>query len=458
VSEEREKRDERDAREERTYHVDVLTRVEGEGRFVLQLKEGRVVRSELAIFEAPRFFEAFLRGRDRHEVVDVVARICGICPVAYQMSAALALEAALNVAVPDPIRRLRRLLYCGEWIESHALHVFLLHAPDFLGFPSAIEMAAEHRELVERGLRMKKIGNAILETLGGRATHPVSPRIGGFSKVPTRERLRALREDLATGLRDAELTVTWAASLPMPPLDVEYVYVALDAPEYPLEGGDTILVGREGTTERVPIERFDEHFVERQVPHSNALQATLHDGTTYLTGPAARLHHHAERLHPRARAAMEAIALPRSVRNPHQFLVVRALELVHAFAEALELVDAYVEPREAFVPDVIPAERSPADSADPSSARVGFGATEAPRGLLWHRYELDEDGLVRDARIVPPTSQNQARIEADLVAMAPALLALPHDEATALCERLIRSYDPCISCATHFLDLRIEGA
>jgi len=446
VSEKRES----SACEERTYHVDVLTRVEGEGRFVLQLEGGRVVRSELAIFEAPRFSEAFLRGRDRHEVVDVVARICGICPVAYQMSAALALEAALEISVPDPIRRLRRLLYCGEWIESHALHVFLLHAPDFLGFPSAIEMAAEHRELVERGLRMKKIGNAILETLGGRATHPVSPRIGGFSKVPTRERLRALREELATGLRDAELTVAWAASLPMPPLDVDYVYVALDAPEYPLERGDTILVGREGTTTRVPIERFDEFFVERQVPHSNALQATLHDGTTYLTGPAARLHHHAERLHPRARAVMESIALPRSVRNPHQFLVVRALELVHAFAEALDLVEAYVEPRDAFVRE--------APAADATIARIGFGATEAPRGLLWHRYELDEDGLVRDARIVPPTSQNQARIEADLVAMAPALLALRHDEATALCERLIRSYDPCISCATHFLDLRIEGA
>lgn len=444
-----EERDERRAPEERTYHVDVLTRVEGEGRFVLQLEGGRVVRSELAIFEAPRFFEAFLRGRDRHEVVDVVARICGICPVAYQMSAALALEAALQLAVPDPIRRLRRLLYCGEWIESHALHVFLLHAPDFLGFPSAIEMAAEHRELVERGLRMKKIGNAILETLGGRATHPVSPRIGGFSKVPTRERLRALREDLAAGLRDAEHTVAWAAGLPMPPLDVEYVYVALDAPEYPLDRGDTILVGRGGGTTRVPIERFDEHFVERQVPHSNALHATLHDGTTYLTGPAARLHHHAERLHPRARAAMEAIGLPRSVRNPHQFLVVRALELVHAFADALDLVDAYVEPREAFVRE------APLDA--PKGARVGFGATEAPRGLLWHRYELDDEGLVHDARIVPPTSQNQARIEADLVAMAPALLALPHDEATALCERLIRSYDPCISCATHFLDLRIEG-
>ncbi len=445
-----EKPDEREAREERTYHVDVLTRVEGEGRFVLQLEGGRVVRSELAIFEAPRFFEAFLRGRDRHEVVDVVARICGICPVAYQMSAALALEAALQLSVADPIRRLRRLLYCGEWIESHALHVFLLHAPDFLGFPSAIEMAAEHRELVERGLRMKKIGNAILETLGGRATHPVSPRIGGFSKVPTRERLRALREDLATGLCDAELTVTWAASLPMPSLDVEYVYVALDAAEYPLERGDAILVGREGVTTRVPIDRFEETFVERQVPHSNALQATLPDGTTYLTGPAARLHHHAERLHPRARAAMESIALPRSVRNPHQFLVVRALELVHAFAEALDLVDAYVEPRQAFVRE--------ASAADATNARVGFGATEAPRGLLWHRYELDDEGLVRDARIVPPTSQNQARIEADLVAMAPALLALPHDEATALCERLIRSYDPCISCATHFLDLRIEGA
>lgn len=430
--------------DERTYHVDVLTRVEGEGRFTLQVEGGRVVRSELAIFEAPRFFEALLRGRDRHEVIDVVARICGICPVAYQMSAARALEAALGVSVPSSLRELRRLLYCGEWIESHALHIFLLHAPDFLGFASAVEMATEHRELVERGLRLKKAGNAILEVLGGRATHPVSPRIGGFSKVPARSRLQSLRASLEAGLQDAEATVRWAASLTMPELDVDYVYVALEADAYPLEHGDAILVARGEDVERVPIERFEEVFVERQVPHSNALQATLHDGTPYLTGPAARLHHHADRLHPRARALMAEVGLARSVRNPHAFVVVRAVELVHAFAEALALVDEYAEPNAPFV------------SSD-AHAGVGYGATEAPRGLLWHRYELDAEGLVADARIVPPTSQNQARIEADLVAQAPLLLALDHAEATALCEKLIRSYDPCISCATHFLDLRIEA-
>jgi coenzyme F420-reducing hydrogenase alpha subunit len=428
--------------EEKIFKVDLLARVEGEGSFSLRVRDGAVEEARLAIFEAPRFFEAFLRGRTLYEVPDIVARICGICPVAYQMSALAAIEGALGVAPSLPIRRLRRLLYCGEWIESHALHVFLLHAPDFLGYPSAIEMARDHRDVVERGLALKKTGNALIALLGGRAIHPVSPRVGGFSKVPRRRELHNLRDQLLRGLDDALAAVRWAASLLAPDFEQDYVFVALAAgDEYPLESGDRVLVSGRAD---VPIAAFDQHFVEEQVPYSNALQCRLADGTPYLCGPMARLHHHQRRLHPVAAEALRTSGLALPVQNPYRSIVVRTIEITHAFAEAIDIIDAYEEPDPPFVE--ISARKA-----------AGAGATEAPRGLLWHRYSLDADGLVEDARIVPPTSQNQARIERDLARIAPLLLTLPHDAATQRCEQLIRAYDPCISCATHFLKLSIES-
>lgn len=432
----------------RTFKVDLLARVEGEGRFRVELDEQGAVRAaNLQIFEAPRYFEALLRGRSYEEVPDLVARICGICPIAYQLGAARALERALGLDPPSAgIRALRRLIYCGEWIESHALHVFMLHAPDFLGYPSAIAMAADHRPIVERGLRIKKVGNRIMEVLGGRAVHPVSPRIGGFSRTPTPSELQALRPELARALDEAEATVEWTATLAMPDHPQDYLFAALVADAYPLEWGDTIALGDgRGAAELVAVDDWLARVDEHQVPHSNALQARLRDtGQPYLVGPLARINHHAAKLHPRAQAALERSGLRLPVDNPHRSIVVRAIEIVHALAEALDIVDAYtvrVEP--AFV--------------EPTTLRasVGIGCTEAPRGLCWHRYELDDRGHVVDARIVPPTSQNQARIEQDLIGIAPQLLALDHAEATAMCERIIRAYDPCISCATHFLRLEI---
>lgn len=424
-----------------TFHVELLSRVEGEGRFHLQVEHGEVRAARLEIFESPRYFEALLRGRSLFDVPDIVARICGICPVAYQMSSVRALERALGIDPPEPaIRQLRRLLYCGEWIESHALHVYMLHAPDFLGYASAIEMAVDHRDLVERGLRMKKAGNTLIEVLGGRAVHPVSPRVGGFSRVPMAGELKAVRAMLAQALDDAEDTVDWTAGLTAPRFEQDYVFVALSGDAYPLEWGDALAVsGREA----VPVDEFESAFLETHVEHSNALQCHLADGTPYLVGPMARLSLFAERLHPRAQAALARTKLALPVRNPYHSIIVRAIELVHAFAEAVDIIDAYVRPE------------MPYREAEPR-AGVGRGCTEAPRGACWHRYDINDEGLVASARIVPPTSQNQARIERDLMSIAPQLLALDHDVATHQCEQLIRAYDPCISCATHFLTLDIE--
>jgi len=425
----------------RNIRVEMLTRVEGEGRFHLKVKDGKVEEATLTIFEPPRFFEAFLVGRSLLEVPDIVARICGICPVTYQMTSLRALEGILGIDPTPEIRALRRLMYCAEWIQSHALHVFLLHAPDFLGYANAMEMARDHKPLVEMGLRMKKVGNTLLEVMGGRAIHPVSPRVGGFSKIPSPKKLRALLTELEWGLDAALETVEVTTGLPMMGFEQPYVFVALDGgKDYPIEWGNSIAIsGRES----VPVEAFEEVFIEEQLPQSPALHARLPDGTPYLTGPMARMSLFADKLHPTAQKSLEGTGMRLPVLNPYRSIVVRSVELVHAFAEAIDLIRGYK------------GSGSPYQEA-PLRAGEGRGATEAPRGLQYQRHRVNEEGLILESRIIPPTSQNQARIEADLAGLGPEILALSEAEATLRCEQLIRAYDPCISCATHFLKLEIE--
>ena len=423
------------------FQVENLTRVEGEGSLHLRVRDGLVEEAHLQIFEAPRYFEALVVGRTPDEVIDIVARICGICPVAYQMSAVHAFEDLFGVEVDPGVRALRRLLYCGEWIESHALHVYLLHAPDFLGYPSAVELARDHRDLVAGGLRLKKAGNRLLAVLGGRPIHPVSVRVGGFWRLPLRAELLAIRPELEEALRLAQLTVDVVNGLTAPSFEREPRLVALRHPaEYPLNDGR--IVSSDGVDLAPPD--WGEAFHEVQVPWSNALQARASDGLPYLLGPSARVVLSGDRLHPLAKEALARTGALDSIRrNPSRSIVARAVELVHVTAEALDIVDAYVRPD---APAEAPAWRP----------GVAAWATEAPRGLLFHRYVVGEDGKVAAATIVPPTSQNQAAIEADLASFAPAVLDLPMGEATHRLEQLIRSYDPCISCATHFLDLSVE--
>jgi len=425
------------------FQVENLTRVEGEGSLRLHVRDGVVEEAHLAIFEAPRYFEALVVGRTPDEVIDIVARICGICPVAYQMSAVHAFENLFEVEVHPQVRALRRLLYCAEWIESHALHIYLLHAPDFLGYPSAVEMARDHRELVADGLRLKKAGNHLLSVLGGRPIHPVSVRVGGFSRMPSRAELVALRPSLEEALRLSQATVEVVAGLDTPSFEREPRLVSLRHPtEYPLNDGR--IVSSDGVDLAPPD--WGEAFHEVQVPWSNALQARGTDGLPYLLGPSARVVLAGDQLHPLAKEALARTGALDSIRrNPYRSIVARAVELVHVTAEALDIVDAYARPDAPAVPVA-------------SRPGVAAWATEAPRGLLFHRYVVGDDGKVAAATIVPPTSQNQAAIEADLATFAPAVLDLPMGEATHRLEQLIRSYDPCISCATHFLDLTVEAA
>jgi coenzyme F420-reducing hydrogenase alpha subunit len=431
----------RDTRRTRTIRTDYLARVEGEGAMYVKLDGSEVEEVKLRIYEPPRFFEAFLRGRAFTEAPDITARICGICPVAYQMSSVRAMEDACGVTIDEgPIRDLRRLLYCGEWIESHSLHIYMLHAPDFLGYAGAIEMARDHREIVEQALQMKKAGNALMSVIGGREVHPINVRVGGFYRAPDAARLRELIEPFERAREIALDTVRWTAALPFPEVDIDVEHVALHEPgRYPIDLGRIV---SDRALDIAPSQ-FDEHVAEEHVEHSTALHARIRQRGTYLTGPLARYAIGSSSLRPLAHDAARDAGLAESCTNPFQSIVVRAVELVEATDEALELIERYEQPDVSAI-DVQPR------------AAVGHGVTEAPRGMLYHRYEIDDEGTILDARIVPPTSQNQRAIEEDLRSVVASHLDLADDELTVRCEQAIRNHDPCISCSTHFLDLTID--
>ncbi|MGW3472151.1 Ni/Fe hydrogenase subunit alpha [Saccharopolyspora sp. NPDC000995] len=450
-------------RTSKVLRIGALARVEGEGALHLSLQDGEVAEARLAIYEPPRFFEAFLRGRSYREPPDITARVCGICPVAYQMSACRAIEDACGVVVGGQLAALRRLLYCGEWIESQTLHIYLLHAPDFLGADSATDLARTHRADVERGLSLKQAGNAIVELLGGRAIHPINARLGGFHRLPTPSELRPLAERLRRARDDAAATVRWVADFDFPDAGCDHDLLALAEPgTYAIESGiPTVMISPSGaglpadTNRALPthtfgVREFDEHVVETQVPYSTALHSRL-DGRRHLTGTLARYAISGRWLSPIALEAAQDAGLgnPREgavCRNPFRSIVVRAIEVLYAVDEALRIIDAY-EPRPQPCVDV------------PPRAGTGYGATEAPRGLLYHRYTMRDDGTLTDVSIVPPTAQNQGAIEHDLLRLVQERLdsGQPTDaELAFLCEKAIRNHDPCISCSAHFLNLTVD--
>ncbi|MEU2262161.1 nickel-dependent hydrogenase large subunit [Streptomyces sp. NPDC019645] len=442
--------------------VPALSRVEGETALHLRIHDGIVTHARLGIYEAPRFFEAFLRGRAHTEPPDLTSRICGICPVAYQLSACRAVEDACGIVVDGEIAALRRLLYCGEWIESQTLHIHLLHAPDFLGHEDVISMSRSHLAHVERGLRLKQTGNAVVELLGGRAIHPVNVRLGGFHRAPTRAELRPLTERLRTALDDAWDTLRWVAGFDFPDAECDADLLALTEPgTYAIESGTPAVLPYDRTLEPrgFPLRSFSEHVAEEQVPHSTALHSRL-DGRRHLAGSLARYAVNGHLLSPTALEAAREAGLgtpplasrpegagPGEVcRNPYRSILVRAVEVLYAVEEALRIIAAYERPARPYV-------------EVPARAGVGHGATEAPRGLLYHRYAFDGEGRITDACIVPPTAQNQGAIEEDLRRIVQAGLDRGEEseaELTRLCELAIRNHDPCISCSAHFLELDIE--
>lgn len=425
----------------RTIKVAALSRVEGEGGMSVRLNGREVESVELRIFEPPRFFEAFLRGRSPHEVPDIVARICGICPVAYQMSAVQALERIVGVTITPEIRRLRRLLYCGEWIESHGLHMHLLHAPDFLGCESGLQAAERWPDEIRRGLKLKKYGNDLLDVLGGRAIHPINVAVGGFHRMPRRDEFARLIPNFEWGVEAAIAATRWVSTLNFPDFEEDYDFVSVSHPdEYPLNEG-RIVSSTGGTW---TVDEYESEFEEVQVPHSTALQAVRRSTSSpYCVGPLARINLCFEQLSPRARRVADEIGFTLPCRNPFKMIIARGLELIHVYDEALNILREYREPSIAKLPVTLgPGE--------------GCAATEAPRGLLYHRYRCDDSGLLSFAKIVPPTSQNQSRIERDLAQWLPRVIDQSDEVIARSCEKVIRNYDPCISCSTHFLRITWE--
>ena len=425
----------------RTLKVDYLARVEGEGALTISTRGKEVVEVALRIFEPPRFFEAFLRGRSQMEVPDITARICGICPVAYQMSACHAVEDAHGVRLPPHIRELRRLLYCGEWIESHVLHMFMLHAPDFLGYQDSLQMAKDHGPQVQLGLRTKKAGNAIVQALGGREIHPINVKVGGFYRLPSQNELRALLPGLKKGLEEIQEATRWMAGFHYPSLERDYEYVAVHHPdEYGMNEG-AVLSSR-GLS--IPAQEYEDHYEEVHVQHSTALHSRrIEGGGHYFVGPMARMTLNWEQLPDNLKKLAEEVGVAPPMNNPYRSLLSRGVETAYAFQEAIRIVEAY-DPHglEAAV-------------EIPHGAGTGRAATEAPRGMLFHRYEVDDEGDIVTAKIVPPTSQNQATIEDDLREIAGDLADMPAEAATWRAEQTVRNYDPCISCSTHFLKLKV---
>jgi sulfhydrogenase subunit alpha len=419
--------------------IPVLARVEGEGALELSIQDNQITELKLNIYEPPRFFEKFLEGRSHHEVIDIVARICGICPVAYQMSAVHAIESILHINPGPWVRSMRRLMYCGEWIESHALHIHLLAAPDFLGFDSALGMAEQYPEEVRRGLRLQHLGNQIISLLGGRSVHPVGVRVGGFHHAPAQADVDRLMHDLIAARTDAQALIVWTTGLAFPDDQQEFTSVALHHPdEYPMNEGR--IIASDGLN--IDIAEYQQHFRESHVAYSTALHSSLH-GEPYLVGPLARLNLNHGQIPDSILALASQVGIQFPSRNMFHSIVARAIEINYALEEAIRILSEYTPTSQPYVTSTI-------------TAGTGFGCSEAPRGILWHRYTIDAQGDVTNAVIIPPTSQNQARVEQDLRHALEKFGLTKDDQALRLLgEQIIRNYDPCISCATHFLKIHV---
>lgn len=414
--------------------------MEGEGALEVRIRDQKIQSLQLRIYEPPRLFEKFLEGRSYTEVLDMVARICGICPVAYQMSATHAVEQCFDIKPGPWVQDMRRLFYCGEWLESHSLHIHFLAAPDFLGFKSAPAMAKIYPEVVHRGLRLQALGHELISLLGGRSVHPVGACIGGFYKAPNQTQIKNTLEHVKARINDCETLIEWVASLPLGDNTHEFTCVSLRHPdEYPMNEGS--IVSDKGLN--ISIDCFDEYFKEFQVPYSNALHCLL-QGHPYLVGPLARVNINYDRLPARIIDMLDRIGVHFPSNNMVHSIIARAIEIYYCVLEAQRILESYIYP-ESSHPKIQPR------------PGIGYGCTEAPRGMLWHCFEMDEQGLVKSARIVPPTSQNQARIEEDLyISLQQFGLNKADDELRTFSEMIIRNYDPCISCSTHFLTMTVN--
>jgi len=417
-----------------------ISRIEGDASFIIELKDKRPEDIKLRVFEAPRFFEGFLIGRTPQEAIDFTARICGICPVAYQMSAVHAIEKLYGIEVSEEIKALRRLLYCGEWIESHCLHIYLLQGPDFYNLTDAWS-SKDYIDILKKGLSMKRVGNKLIEIIGGRSIHPVSVKIGGFYNFPEKRQLTELLPEIERAYEESLKMIRWASSLHYPELEMEQTFLSLgDMGEYPMNYG--LVISNSGL--KIEMDQFLALISEFQLPYSNALFSGIRDGEAikpYIVGPIARLNLNYKYIPHEIKSAMKEAGIYLPLNSIYQSIIARTIEVSFAFYEAMRLIKDYEEP-----------ENTPYEYKPIHGKTVWI--TEAPRGMLIHVYELNEKGCIKEARLIPPTSQNLYHMEYSLrLFFKKYSVEIPPEQIKRTCERIVRSYDPCISCSVHMVEI-----
>jgi len=430
-------------------NVEFLTRVEGHGHIVVDVAEGVLKTCQLQIVEAPRFFEAMLQGRSIFEAQHITSRICGICACGHSLASIQAAEQAIGFTPSAQTLKLRKLLLHMENLDSHVLHIYMLAAPDLLGVKSFMGLMKDHADAVRRALRMKKVCNDVCDILVGRHVHPISCVVGGFTKLPGKKELEAMHTLLLQVREDLAPTVALAATLKFPHFERETEYVGLVSDdEYPLLSGDI------GSTDGVRIAKTEYRSVTNEylLPHSSAKHARL-SRSSYMVGSLARFNLNYDKLHPKAKAVAEAIGLQPLCTNPYLNTAAQLVECAHCAEEAIVIVEDLmhngVDASEAVIVGVNE------NRSIPVQAGSGVGAVEVPRGILFHHYQVDAQGIITEANCIIPTGQNLQNIEDDMHKLVPELLDKSDEEITLALEMLVRAYDPCISCSTHFLEVDI---
>jgi sulfhydrogenase subunit alpha len=424
--------------------IDHICRVEGHGGITVNIKDGKVAEVNLSLFEGPRFFEPLVVGREYNEVAPILMRICAICSAAHTVASLMAVESAFGTTVSPQTRLLRELLVHGGNIESHALHLFCLAIPDFLGYPSAIALASDHLQEVKMGLELKKLGNTIQEAIGGRAIHPVNAVVGGFGRLPTCEQLLDLKAQLEKGLKQSLAGVDLVSSLNVPGFCTSpniYAALLLDGPEYSLFGEKIGL--SVGDTKNVSM--YKDICKERTVAHSHAKQSWFQN-KPFAVGALARIALNGNKLSGQAKSANEKLGLDPPPDNMLYNNAAQAVEIVYSIERSLDIIDQ-------LLTDGIKQEK-PAEVT--IRAGSGVGAVEAPRGTLYHSYSFDKLGRLTEADVITPTAQNQANIEKDLRVSVENLMDEPKKSLGPKLEMVVRAYDPCISCAVHLVELDSE--
>jgi coenzyme F420-reducing hydrogenase alpha subunit len=413
-----------------------ITRVEGHGNIVVDTSNGEIKECRFEVVEAPRFFEAFVRGRPYYEVNHITSRICGICAVGHSTTSAMATEKALEVKLTEQAELLRKLNFHGEIIDSHVLHTYYLVAPDFFGVGSVIPLVDTHREVVERALRIKKLSGDLCAMIGGRHTHPCALVVGGFTHTPTEGELRAMRQRLVDARADMDATVDVFSTLDWPEFERETEYISLTKDdEYAFVGG--MIKSSDGFT--YAVEDYKKVTNEEMVPFSTA-KWTHHNRDSYMVGALARFNNNFDQLHPQAKKAAAKLGMKPQVTNPFLNSGAQVVEMVHCVEDSIEIID------ELLARSLEPEEPAAVDVKDGE----GAASCEVPRGILFHHYSY-QDGFCGDANCIIPTNQNMANLNHDMQELVPQIIDRPQDEVRLLLEMLVRAYDPCISCSAHFL-------